>query len=85
LTDSHVKSNSLDDKQELLNNGHHKIAFNYDKDTISLVEESTLTTLKVSLSNDSDSSAWNAPIAFEIIAMILRLTHLDSTIMGQST
>ncbi len=32
---------------------------------MSLVEESTLTTLEVSLSNDSNSSAGNAPIAFE--------------------
>jgi hypothetical protein len=27
VTDSHVKLNSLDDMQECLNNGHHKIAF----------------------------------------------------------
>ncbi len=51
--------------QELLNNGHHKIASNYDADTVSLVEESTLTTLEIFLSDNSDSSARNTPIAFE--------------------
>jgi hypothetical protein len=35
FTDSHVKLNSLDDMQELLNNYHHKIAFNYYEDTMS--------------------------------------------------
>jgi hypothetical protein len=65
LTNSHIKINILDDTQELLNNFHHKIAFNYDEDTVSLVEESTLTTLEISLSNNSDSSAGNASIDFE--------------------
>ncbi len=65
LTDSHVKLNNFDDMQELLNNSHHKIAFYYDEDTMSLVEDLTLTTLEVPLSNDSDTSAGNAPIAFE--------------------
>ncbi len=65
LTDSHVKLNSLDDMQELLNNRHHKIAFDYDEDTMSLVEDPTLTTLEIILSGDSDLSAGNAPIAFE--------------------
>jgi hypothetical protein len=65
LTNSHVKLNILDDMQELLINSRHKIAFNYDEDTISLVEESTLTTLEISLSKNSDSSSGNAPIAFE--------------------
>ncbi len=51
--------------QAIFNNSHHKIAFNYDEDTMSLVEDSTLTTLEISLSGDSDSSAGNAPIAFE--------------------
>jgi hypothetical protein len=65
LTDTHVKLNILDDMQERLNNSHHKIAFNYDEDTVSLVEETTLTALETSLSNNSDSSAGNAPIALE--------------------
>ncbi len=37
LTDSHVKLDILVDTQEHLNTSHHKIAFNYDEDTVSLV------------------------------------------------
>jgi hypothetical protein len=51
LSDSHIKLNSLDDTQECLSNSNHKIAFDYDKDTMSLVEELTLDTLEVSLSD----------------------------------
>jgi hypothetical protein len=65
LTDSHVKLDILDDTHKPLNNSHHKIAFNYDEDTAILVEESTLPTLEISLSDNSDPSAGNAPIAFE--------------------
>ncbi len=65
MTDSHIKLNSLDDRQECLNNSNHKIAFDYDKDTMSLVEELTLDILEVLLSNDTISSAGNATIAFE--------------------
>jgi hypothetical protein len=36
LTDSHIKLNSLDDTQECLSNSNHKIAFDYNKDTMSL-------------------------------------------------
>ncbi len=43
----------------------YSLPLNYDEDTVSLVEESTLTTLEIFLSNNSDSSAGNAPIAFE--------------------
>ncbi len=48
-----------------MKNSHHKIAFNYDEDTVKSVEESNLITSETSLSDDSDSSAGNAPIAFE--------------------
>jgi hypothetical protein len=65
LTDSHVKFNSLDDTQELLNNSYHKTALKYDQDTMSSVEDSTLITSEVPLSKNSDFSAGNAPIAFE--------------------
>jgi hypothetical protein len=65
LIDSHVKLKSLDDRQELSNISHHKLAFNYDEDTMSLVKDSTLTTLEIPLSDDSAFSAGNAPIAFE--------------------
>jgi hypothetical protein len=46
LTDIHVElyRDSLDDTKELLNNSHHKIAFDYDEDPMSLVEDPTLTT-----------------------------------------
>ena len=37
LTDSHIKLNSLDNTQECLSNNNHKIAFDNDKDTMSLV------------------------------------------------
>jgi hypothetical protein len=65
LTDSHIKLNSLDDMQECLSNSNHEIAFDYGKDTLSLVEELTLDTLEVSLSDKSISSAGNTTIAFE--------------------
>jgi hypothetical protein len=65
LTDTHIKLNSLDDMKEFLNNIHHKIAFDHDEDTMSLVEDPTLTTAVTLLSNTSDFSAGNAPIAFE--------------------
>ena len=35
MTDSHVKLNSLDDTQEYLSNSNHKIAFDYNEDTMS--------------------------------------------------
>jgi hypothetical protein len=65
LTASHIKLNSLDDMQECLSNSNHKIAFDYNEDTMSLVEELTLDTSEVSLSDNTISSAGNAPIAFE--------------------
>jgi hypothetical protein len=65
MTDSHNKLNSLDDMQECLSNSNHEIAFDYDEDTLSLAEELTLYTSEVLLSNNTISSAGNAPIAFE--------------------
>jgi hypothetical protein len=65
LTDSHIKLNSLDDMQECFSNSNHKIAFDYNEDTMSLVEELTLDTLEVLLSDNTISSAGNATIAFE--------------------
>jgi hypothetical protein len=65
LTDSHIKLNSLDDTQECLSNSNHKIDFDYDKDTMSLVEELTLDTSEVLFSDNTISSAGNATIAFE--------------------
>ncbi len=65
LIDSNIKLNSLDDMGECLSSSNHKIAFDYNKDTMSLVEELTLDTLEVSLSNNIISSAGNGTIAFE--------------------
>jgi hypothetical protein len=65
LTDIHIKLNCLDDTQECLSNSNHKIAFDYDEDTMSLAEELTLDTSEVLLSDKTISSAGNATIAFE--------------------
>jgi hypothetical protein len=60
LTDSHIKLNSLDDRQECLSNSNHTIAFDYNEDTVSLVVDPTLSTSDKSISDNSDSSAGNA-------------------------
>jgi hypothetical protein len=59
------KSNILYDRQELSNISHHKIAFDYDEDTTSLVIEPTLTMVETLLSNNSNFSAENAPTTLE--------------------
>jgi hypothetical protein len=51
--------------QELLNTIHHKITFEYDEDTMSLVIDPTFTTAETLLSTNSTFSAGNAPIAHE--------------------
>jgi hypothetical protein len=38
LTDSHVKLDILVDVQESFKDSHHKVALDYDEDTVSLVE-----------------------------------------------
>ncbi len=48
-----------------MKDSHHKVALDYDEDTVSLVEEPTLSTLDISLSKNSNSSAGNASTAFE--------------------
>ncbi len=65
LTDSHVKLDILVDTQEPFQDSHHKVALDYDEDTMSLVEEPTLSTSDISLSDNSDFSAGNASTAFE--------------------
>jgi hypothetical protein len=65
LADNHVKLDILVDRHKPFGNSHHKIAFDCDEDTASLVKELTLATWEVSLSDNSDSSAGNASIAFE--------------------
>jgi hypothetical protein len=65
LTDSHIKLDILIDTPEPYNTSHHRVAFEYDEDTVSLVEEQALSTLDILLSNHSNSSAGNASTAFE--------------------
>jgi hypothetical protein len=65
LTDSQVKLDTLVDTQEPFYTRHYKITFKYDEDTVSLVEESTLTTSDMLISDKSNTSAGNASIAFE--------------------
>jgi hypothetical protein len=65
LTDSHIKLDILVDMQEPFNDSNHKIALDYDKDTMSLVEEPTLSTSDIPLSDNSNSSAGNAFTAFQ--------------------
>jgi hypothetical protein len=60
---NHNKLDILVDTHEPFNDSHHKIAFDYDEDTMSLVEELALATLEVSLSDNSDSSVGNASTA----------------------
>jgi hypothetical protein len=60
LTDSHVKLDILVDTQEPLSTSQHKIAFECDEDTVSLVVDPTLSTLDTSISDNSNSSPGNA-------------------------
>ncbi len=64
MTDSHDKLDILVDTQEPLNASHHRIDFEYDKDTVSLVADSTLSTSDISIYDNSNSSTGNAS-AFE--------------------
>jgi hypothetical protein len=65
LTDSCIKLDILVDKQRPFHDSHYKKDFDYDEDIGSLVEEPTLATSEVSLSDNSNSSAGNASTAFE--------------------
>ncbi len=65
MTDSHIKLDTVVDTQEPSNTSDHKAAFDYVEDTVSLVEEQTLSTLDISLCDNSKSSAGNASTAFE--------------------
>jgi hypothetical protein len=64
LTDSHNKLDILVDTQELLNTSHHRIGFEYDEDTVSLVVDPTLSTSDISISDNSNLSTGNA-LSFE--------------------
>ncbi len=65
LNDSHVKLDILVDTQEPLSTSHHKIAFEYDENTVHLVVEQTLSTSDILISNNYNSSAGNTSTAFE--------------------
>jgi hypothetical protein len=60
LTDIHDKLDILVDAQEILNTCHHRVGFEYDEDTVSLVVDPTLSTSDISISDISDSSTGNA-------------------------
>ncbi len=64
LTNSHVKLDTLVDTQEFFSTSHHRIALEYDEDTVSLVVDPTLSTSDISIFDNSDSSTGNAS-AFE--------------------
>ncbi len=65
MTDSQINLDILVDTQEPFKNSHHKVALDYDEDTVSLVEEPTIFTWDILLSDNSDSSAGNASTTFE--------------------
>ncbi len=66
LTDSHVKLDILVDTQEPFEDSHHKVALDYGEDTtVSVVEEPTLSTLDISLTDNFNFSAGNASTAVE--------------------
>ncbi len=83
LTDSHVKLDTLVDTQESFNTSHHKIAFEYDEDSVSLVVDQTLSTLDMSISNKSIILLGMHPQLLNMNATRSRMTNLDSTTMGQ--
>ena len=64
MTDSHVKLDTLVDTQESFSTSHHRIALEYDEDTLSLVVDPALFTSDISISDNSNSYAGNAS-AFE--------------------
>jgi hypothetical protein len=65
LTDSQVKINTLVDTQEPFNSSHHRIASKYDEDTVSLVEDQTLSTSNMLIPDNSNSSTGDTSTAFE--------------------
>jgi hypothetical protein len=54
MTDSHVKLDTLVDTQESFSTSHHRIALEYDEDTVNLLVDPTLSTLDISISDISD-------------------------------
>jgi hypothetical protein len=81
LTDSHDKLDILVDTQELLNTSHHRIGFEYDEDTVSLVVDPTLSTSDISVST-TPIPLLGTHQPLNMSAMRLSMTHLDLTTMG---
>jgi hypothetical protein len=51
--------------KNLFKNGYYEVALDYDEDTTSLVEKPTLSTLDISLSNNSNYYDGNTSTAFK--------------------
>jgi hypothetical protein len=75
LIDSHCKLNCLDDTQELFYTTHPKLAFVYDEDTKSLVEEFTVTTAEILFPTSQISLLGTPPSYLKIITMKSRLMN----------
>jgi hypothetical protein len=60
LADSHVKLDTLVDTQESVSISHHRIALEYDEDTVSLVVDPTLSPSDMLISDNFNSSTGNA-------------------------
>ncbi len=65
MSDYHIKLDILVDTLEPLITSHHKIAFEYDEDTVIFVVDQTLSTSDISISDNSNYSAGNTSTAFE--------------------
>jgi hypothetical protein len=81
LTDSHVKLDIVVHTQEPLSTRHHKIAFEYDEDTMSLVVDPTLSTLDISISK-TPIPLLGTHQFFNMNATRSRTTHIETTTTG---
>ncbi len=79
LTNIHVKLDTFVDTKEYFSTSHHRIALEYDEDTVSLVVDPTLSTLD--LSTSIPLLGTHQPL--NMSAMRPRMTHLDSITMGK--
>jgi hypothetical protein len=82
LIDSHVKLDILVDTQEPLNTSHHKIAFKYDDDTVSLVIEQTSPHWTCQSPTTPIPLLGTHPQLLNMNATRSRMTYLDSITMG---
>ena len=82
LTDGHIKLHILVDTQESLNTSHHKIAFAYDEDTVTLVVEQPSPHRTCQSPTTSIPLLGMHPPLLNLNATRSRMTHLDSTTTG---